>query len=364
MKKIGIIDKYIFKELIKTFLFFVFAFCLIYTLIDYSSSVTDFQKNNYSSLDIGKFYIYTLIQRMDLIIPFGLLISSIRLLSRLNSQNEFIALFAGGISLPRLMRPFLLFSLLPTLFMYFAFEKIQPHASEALQTLEFKHLSTEDKAQASHIIQEFELEDSSLIVFQNYNPISNQFFDVFWVKNLDNVYHLKTLSPSSKVSFASQVHQFHRNKEGQLKHVRFYENKSLPEMQFNMAQLKYALTEPRNLPLSKLGHLMSNFDSHFTQHEGKILVAFWNKLLLPLLCIITVLAPAPFCLRFSRSFSPFFVFLISTFSLLAFYLIVDAFLILGENRTLHPALAVIAPCFIFYSALIFNYVRFLKHSAR
>jgi lipopolysaccharide export system permease protein len=77
------------------------------------------------------------------------------------------------------------------------------------------------------------------------------------------------------------------------------------------------------------------------------------KLALPLLCLLVVIASAPWCLRFRRHFPLFLLYSVSIALFLAFFTCMDAALILSESRLFSPALALWTPLFI--STAIFGW---------
>lgn len=58
-------------------------------------------------------------------------------------------------------------------------------------------------------------------------------------------------------------------------------------------------------------------------------IELMKRLLTPLTCLLVIIAPAPFCLRFSRHTPIFFLYAFSLFGIIAFFTCVNAALILG-----------------------------------
>ena len=109
-------ERYFFFDTLKTLLFLLFAFSALFVLIDYASHTGSFHQNHIR-FAFKEFLIYyggELIQKSEVLLPFGILVATIRTLTRLNQQNELIALLAAGVKMKSLLRPFLLSLMYPS----------------------------------------------------------------------------------------------------------------------------------------------------------------------------------------------------------------------------------------------------------
>ena len=132
MRKIW--ERYFISETLKTFFLFLFCFYGLYVLIDYATHASSFRHyGNYSWLDIAYYYLYELVQRANVIVPFAILLAVIRTLCNLNVHHELVALLAGGIRIHSLLRPFLLVGLFFTALLYINTEFLMPLASNKLK---------------------------------------------------------------------------------------------------------------------------------------------------------------------------------------------------------------------------------------
>lgn len=109
MKQSAIWQCHLIKEMIKVFVLFVFAFYFLYILIDYSIHMKTFAKAPFHVMI--SYYLCHFVKRADLILPFALLLSTTKVLTTLNINNELVAMLASGSSLRSLMRPFMALAL-------------------------------------------------------------------------------------------------------------------------------------------------------------------------------------------------------------------------------------------------------------
>ena len=75
----------------------------------------------------------------------------------------------------------------------------------------------------------------------------------------------------------------------------------------------------------------------------QVLTHFLFKITMPLLSLLVVIASSPFCLRYSRNLPTFFTYTIALFGFIAFFALMDAAVIVGENHVVSPYVAILLP---------------------
>ena len=102
---------------------------------------------------IVSYYAYDFVQRAEVLIPFALLISTIRVLTGLNANHELVALMASGIPLKRLLRPFILVGLLLTALLYVNTEFSLPHALKEIKHISESKMRKKNKSTQPYAVQ-------------------------------------------------------------------------------------------------------------------------------------------------------------------------------------------------------------------
>jgi lipopolysaccharide export system permease protein len=348
-------ERYFLRETAKIFFFFLLSFYGLYALIDYSNHAASFKHYHFSFLDIAKFYAFEFVTRMDVLIPFAMLIACIKTLCSLNTHNELVALMANGIRLKRLLLPFIFFGFLLTGIIYFNTEVLQPLAFKYNTQLD--HSRAKAKQKRNVLIQQLLLDDNSHLIFQEYRPETQEFFDAYWIRSIDNIYRIRLLSPYTSVPTGKSVEHFQRSQDGLLVITETFPEKAFPDMRFNQDKLIKSVTLPKAKSISDLKEQLPDNSQELSEKEAHLMTTYYYKLAMPWLCLLAVLAPAPFCLRFTRTLPVFFIYVFSIFGLVAFYLVMDASVILGERQMVNPALAIWGPFAFFFA--FFSW-RFLK----
>lgn len=348
-------ERYFLRETVKIFAFFLLSFYGLYVLMDYSNHAASFKHYHFNFLDILKFYAFEFVTKMDVLVPFALLIACVKTLCSLNTHNELIALMASGIKLKRLLFPFVFFGLFLTALIYFNTEVLQPMALKYNTKLDHSRAKAKQKKYLS--IQQLVLDDHSSFIFQEYDVIEKEFFDAYWVRSINDIYRIHHLSPYSHEPTGREVEHLKRNSEGFLVITESFEEKTFPEMHFNKEQLLDSVSLPEANSLSELKEKLPDQSKVLSEKEASLLTTYYYKLALPWLCLLAVIAPAPFCVRFSRTLPLFFIYALSIFGLVAFYLIMDATVVLGERQMINPALAIWVPFTCFFTFFGWRFLR-------
>lgn len=350
-------ERYFLRETAKVFTFFLLSFYGLYVLMDYSNHAASFKHYHFSFFDILKFYAFEFVTRMDVLVPFALLIACVKTLCSLNTHNELVALMASGIRLKRLLLPFVCFGLLLTGLIYFNTEVLQPMALRYNTKLDHSRAKAKQKKHLS--IQQIMLDDHTSFIFQEYKADTNEFFDSYWVKSIDDIYRIHYLSPYAQEPIGKNIEHLQRNPEGVLVVTETFDKKTFPEMRFNKEKLLESVQLPEAKSLSELKAKLpdSNSTSELSEKEAHLLTTYYYKLALPWLCLLAVIAPTPFCIRFSRTLPTFFIYALSIFGLVAFYLVMDATVVLGERQMIDPALAIWIPFGLFFAFFGYRFLR-------
>lgn len=107
-----LIDRYILKQFIWTFVFAQLALSIIFVIIDLMSNLDRFLDQNATWDIIAKYYLYYIPEILKLMTPVSTLLSTLFTVGRMSTLNEITAMKSGGVSLYRIMLPFIVISLI------------------------------------------------------------------------------------------------------------------------------------------------------------------------------------------------------------------------------------------------------------
>lgn len=351
-------ERYFAKETLKLLFLILGCFYFLYFLIDYSTrSGSGHHHSTLSFINLVKYYSFELIQKLDILLPFALMISTIRTLTQLNTQNELVAMMAGGISMKRILRPFIIIALISVSLIYINTQFAIPEALKHMRHMQDLHALKKNKTRRKMIVQHVALRDNSTLLFQDFDPSAEKFSDVYWIKSFNEIYHMQSLAPTTHPPTGFFVDYLARDESGKMEKVNSFQVKKFPQIKFNKKMLLDTIIPPEEMSLTKLWQRIPHLEKISSEKEAEFLTTFYQKLAMPWLCLFAVLLPAPYCVKFSRYFPVFFIYGFSIFSLAACFIILNAAVLLGSRQVISPFWAIGAPFFSFMTIAVFKYVK-------
>lgn len=347
--------KYFFKETIKAILLFLLIFYGLYVLIDFSShsASAHYHHSKFNWFEFSKYYLCSFIDQLEILLPFGILIGTIKTLTNLNVRNELVALLAGGISLKRLLLPFLVIGMFGVGFLYLNTQFFVPFSLKCLKKIDDKHALEKNRARKDLAVNSLLLEDGTTLLYGSYDTALQRFIDTYWLISIDEIYKIQALEPYTHPPQGSFVDHLKRNKQDALVVVESYPVKEFPNLKFNEERLAETLTPPENLSLTSLYQRLPT--NSISEKDAQIEAAFYRKMLMPWLCLFAVLIPAPSAVRYSRNLPVFFIYALSLFALVAIYLVLNSMTVLAERQVLKAFEALGIPFIIIFSILLYRY---------
>jgi lipopolysaccharide export system permease protein len=140
MKKI---DWYILKKFLSTFVFSLVLLTVISVVIDMSERTDDFAKNNLDYKTVfSEYYSGFIPFIVSMLFPLFVFISVIFFTSKMAGRSEFIAILASGVSLRRILRPYMVGGVLLAFLLWMGSRYIIPRANERRTRFEAKYFKS------------------------------------------------------------------------------------------------------------------------------------------------------------------------------------------------------------------------------
>lgn len=351
-------ERYFLREILKCFSLFLLCFYGLYLLIDYAGHVSILIGGRFFTYwkELAFYYGYEFIKRIDLLIPLGVLIATIKTLCSLNKNNELLALMAGQIPLRRLLRPFIFVGLFFTLLIYLNEQFLFPKASLSTKWADELHKREKyRKKEAPPAVQSLYLKDNSILLFHSYDPSQEAFLGVYWIRSFDEIYRMKSLYPYLAQPEGEQVIKLNRGETGRFVATENYLIKAFPEINIEPSQLNEVALSVEDFSLTELWYKFPH-SQQLSEKEATILATLYHRLAMPWLSFLVVIGVIPFCIIHKRQSHSFFIYVISIFALISFYLFLDAAFILGKRQIFSPLMAVLVPfsCFALLCSVLYR----------
>jgi len=140
------IDRYVFFRLLGITLFVLLVLVFIFIVLDFSEHSEDFTDKGATFAQIfGVYYWNYIPEIIRLIIPVAVFVACLYLTGQMSERLEITALKAAGVSLYRLLLPFLIFALIMTAIISFLDAFIIPNANEKRIAFESKYIQGKSK---------------------------------------------------------------------------------------------------------------------------------------------------------------------------------------------------------------------------
>lgn len=125
-----ILDWYILKRFLVTFVFTILTLSIIAVVIDTSEKADDFVKSGLSTMEIIRQYYFGFVPFIiSMIFPLIVFIAVIFFTSKLAAKSEIIAILANGVSFNRLLRPYLIGGVLLGIVLWLSNQYVIPRAN-------------------------------------------------------------------------------------------------------------------------------------------------------------------------------------------------------------------------------------------
>lgn len=137
MLKLTILDRYILRKYLTTFVFVVFIIILVICVIDYTEKNEDFITKHVPLKAIFiDYYLNFIPYIVNLLSPLLVFIATVFVTARLAARTEIIAILSSGTSFIRILRPYLLGSSIVALLTYYMYGWVIPRASRVRHSFE------------------------------------------------------------------------------------------------------------------------------------------------------------------------------------------------------------------------------------
>ncbi len=353
-------ERHFFIELIKMFIFFIACLYFLYVLIDYSAHARLFHEKSISFFKIFLYYIFQFTKRAEVLIPVALMVATIKVLTTANQRREVVALVTCGVPLKRILYPFLLAAAFSALLLYANYEFLHPFSLNRISSFEEHYFKDRGSARTRQKVNALTLADGSLLLYQSYDQEKKEFFDVFWMRTPDTILRIQSLLPHADIPSGKYVDFLNRTATGEMIKQSSIELAFFPDMHFDSHALFNAVHPPRMQSITQLTRQLVGKQTGYgmgkmTDKEAELTTFFYYKLTMPLICFLSILGPAFYCLIFTRNLPVFFIYAVSLASIVIFLTCVNASVICGQNQLLPPLLAILLPYGVCFSFIGWKY---------
>lgn len=335
----NILDKYLIRSFLNVLTFALFAFCLIYIVVDLIGFMDKFIDSDVSSFFIIKYYLYYIPYIIILSLPVAMLLASLFSVGQLARYTEIIAMSASGLSLFRILMPLFITSIIISCFALYVGEKFVPITNQKKIDVYNQYVNKSAKsAQSRHkdiYIQVQKNEWLNIAFFDGKintgHNISVQYFNDKFnriIKRIDAPRMVR--EKKSWILLNGYIRTFNDSTE----QIQVFDRLEKPEFKFSSEDLAQVQKKAEEMSYWELKQFTQNIKRN-GGNPDRWLVDLYLKIAFPFANFIIVLFGAPLASRKTRS-GPSISFGISLLICFLYFGIIKTGQALGHNGTLSP----------------------------
>ncbi len=164
-----IIDRYIIKRYIGTFLVMLLLFIPIGIMVDMAEKIDKFKEQEVPLSAIIEYYVDFTWYFANLLFPIFIFLSVIWFTSKLANNTEVIAILSSGISFMRFLRPFLFSATIIAVFAFFAGMFIVPRSNQGFNDFRYKYIVKQEARNTDKVFMQ--VNDNEFVYISSYDPV-------------------------------------------------------------------------------------------------------------------------------------------------------------------------------------------------
>ncbi len=174
-----IIDKYILKRYLATFVTMLLMFIPIGIIIDVSEKINKMIENKIPFMEIATYYYNFTIYFANSLFPIFLFLSIIWFTSKLANNTEIIAILSSGISFTRFLRPYIIGASIVSIVVLLMGFYVVPKASEGFNNFRYTYLRSGGREQmlGDNTDVYRQINDNEFLYVNSYNASSKMAFN-------------------------------------------------------------------------------------------------------------------------------------------------------------------------------------------
>ena len=294
---LSIIDKYILKRYLSTFVVMLLLFIPIGIVIDVSEKVNKMIEKKVPFGDIALYYLHFTIYFANLLFPIFLFLSVIWFTSKLANNTEVIAILSSGISFTRFLKPYIIGASVVSIFALLMGFFIVPKASEGFNNFRYTYLKgngINEMRESSNVFRQ--ISDDEFIYVSNFNVISKTAFNFSLEKFKGSKLDFKITANRIKWNPKDSTYTMYgytKRKVGEINDVLESAEKKDTVFKFELDDLTPVVYIAETLTLGELNSFIKKERNRGSSNINTYLVVLYKKYSIPVSAfILTIIAVA------------------------------------------------------------------------
>lgn len=345
-----ILDRYIIKSILSIFLACLFTFLFLYVIIDLLSHLEDILKFKVNMQVLTQYYLSYLPIIFVLVAPFSCLLATLYTFSKLNRDNEIIAMRASGISIFGITKTIIIFGFLISLFIFWVNDRFVPSSMALNQKIKYQ---MENKAKKGPLNEKETINNLSMYGLRNSLFFVNKFSP--YAKTMEGIIileHDEHQNIIKKVVANKGVYKDNRwifyqcitydfDINGQVKNEPRYSDEEIMYISETPEEFLAQRQRPDVMNISQLNdYILKLSESGATTVVRNLKVDLYQRYTAPLISLIIILLGIPFSLTIKKRAAGISSLGISIILAFLYYILNAISIALGKSGALTPVIAV------------------------
>lgn len=352
-----LIDKYLIRQFLQTLFFGLIGFTIIFIVIDAMENLDDFIDQNVPAIKILYYYLVFSPEIIRLMTPVSVLFAALFTAGKAANLSELTAIKACGVSLFRFMLPFLITTLLISVFSIYFSGFVVPQANKNKLAIEQEYLKKNFNFSGTNIFfQDSKQRIVSISFFDNTsnraNRVSIQEFESGNPKKMvSRIDALSMVYDSTSKNWIANNGTTRIFLERQQK-ADYFSSLVVENLNFSPSDLLQKQTRPSEMNLTELDKLIKSQRSAGNDPTST-LIEYHSRIAFAMTSVIVVLFGLPISANKRKGgiASQVGLNILVTFLYLVFMKVSQAF---GKNGSLNPIITAWLANFLFMGAAAVN----------
>lgn len=186
-----ILDKYIIKKFLTSFLFVVFIVVLIIVVIDITEKINNFTDDKVPMARILEYYMDFIPWIANLISPITVFIATVFVTANMASHSEIVAILASGVSFRRMLAPYLAGAIIIGLVSFYFNGWVIPAANKSRRSFEIEFIEAKYYFNKSNF--HIQVSPNEYLYMKRYNNQTNRGYN-FTIEQVEGTKLVEKLS--------------------------------------------------------------------------------------------------------------------------------------------------------------------------
>ncbi|MCW2121017.1 LptF/LptG family permease [Flavobacterium sp. 7A] len=352
-----ILDKYILKRYLGTFVSMLLMFVPIGIIVDVSEKINFMIENKVPFLKIAVYYYHFTIYFANNLFPIFLFLSIIWFTSKLANNTEIIAILSSGISFTRFLRPYLIGATMVSVFVLIMGFFVVPVSSEGFNNFRYTYLRTngQQAMRGDNTDVYRQINDNEFLYVNSYNPGTKTAFN-FSIEKFKGDKMVSKITASriqwNAADSTYTMYDYNKRTVGELGDIIEKLSEKKTKFSFELEDLTPVVYIAETLTLDKLNNFIDKERARGSSNINVYMVVLYKKYSVPISAfILTIIAVSVSAMK--RRGGMGMNLTIGIAIAFGFVFFDKVFGVIAEKTTFSPFIAVWFPNFVFGILAIF-----------